>query len=90
MKALEIKELMCEINESALSMDGFDDAIVGIVERACSPPILLYDWQKCIDILQSDGIEFCDAEEYLSFNCLNAWMGENTPAFTNIYSENSA
>lgn len=69
-------------------MDGFDEAIVGIVERFGQEPLFLYDWQKCISILVRSGCESPEeAEEYLDFNCLGAWMGENTPAFVNRYGE---
>lgn len=83
-----IIDLMKEINDEALTMDGFHGAIVGIVERFGMPSIFLYDWQKCIDILMQDGMASAEeAEEYLEFNCLGAWLGEGTPAFVNLYGE---
>jgi len=69
-------------------MDNFDNAVVGIVERFGMNSVLLYDWQKCIDILIAKGCaDREEAEEYLSFNCLGAWMGDGTPAFTNMHGE---
>jgi len=88
MKPEEIIELMTELNDEALTMDGFHEAIIGIVERFGMPPIFLYDWQKCVDILIKGGCENVEeAEEYLQFNCLGAWMGDGTPAFTNMSGE---
>lgn len=88
MKPEEIIELMTELNEEALTMDGFHDAIIGIVDRFGMSSIFLYDWQKCIDILIKGGCKDAEeAEEYLHFNCLGAWMGDGTPAFTNMSGE---
>jgi len=84
----DVLEIMEEVNPEALKMDGFDEAIIGITERFGQEPLLLYDWQKCIDILIQGGCESPEeAEEYLEFNCIGAWMGENTPAFVNRYGE---
>ena len=79
-----IIELMEEINDEALIMDNFNAAIIGIVERFGMQPIFLYDWQKCVDILtDGDAMSREEAEEYLDFNCIGAWMGDGTPAFAN-------
>jgi len=84
----EIRELMEEVNDEALNMDGFEQAVVGIMERFGISPVFLYNWQKCIDILIESGCENREeAEEYLHFNCLGAWMGDGTPSFTNMYGE---
>lgn len=88
MKPKDIIELIEEINEKALTMDGFDDAIIGIVDRYGMESVLLYDWQKCIKILIDGGCEDAEeAEEYLHFNCLGAWLGDGTPAFANMSCE---
>jgi hypothetical protein len=80
--AQDIRELMEEVNGEALNMDGFEEAVMGIVERFGMNPVFLYDWQKCISILIAGGCEDAEeAEEYLHFNCLGAWVGEGTPAF---------
>jgi len=34
-----------------LFADGFDDAILGFVERFGAPPVVLYNRDKCIEIL---------------------------------------
>jgi len=61
-----------------LTMDGFDDAIVGIASRCGQPDLVVYDREKCIEILMRDMPED-DAREYFEFNCEGAWMGELTP-----------
>ena len=67
-------------DDKILTMDGFDDAFVGIGSQHSRPPIAVYDRQKCIEILvQRDALSYEDAEEYFDFNCAGAWVGEQTP-----------
>mgnify|MGYP001009893774 FL=1 len=68
--------------ESVLLADGFDDAAIGVVERCGQPPIVVYDYEKCADILvDRDGMLLEEAEEYLDFNSVCAWAGEGTPGW---------
>ena len=74
------RELIAEINEEMLFADGFDDALVGYIERAGMPSIACYDKYKCVDILAED-MDFEEALEYFYFNVLGSYVGENTPCF---------
>ena len=74
------RELIAEINEDMLFADGFDDALIGYIERAGMPSIACYDKYKCVDILAKD-MSFEDALEYFYFNVLGSYVGENTPCF---------
>lgn len=74
------KLLSAEINEDMLFADGFDDALIGYMERAGMPSIACYDKFKCIEIL-ADDMSYEDASEYFYFNVLGAYVGENTPCF---------
>ena len=74
------KELIAEINEDMLFADGFDDALVGYIERAGMSSIACYDKYKCVEILAED-MSYDDAFEYFYFNVLGAYVGENTPCF---------
>ena len=74
------RELIAEINEEMLFADGFDDALVGYIERAGMPSIACYDKYKCVDILAED-MTYEEALEYFYFNVLGAYVGENTPCF---------
>ena len=74
------RELIAEINEDMLFADGFDDALVGYIERAGSPSIACYDKDKCIDILSND-MSYEEALEYFYFNVVGAYVGDNTPCF---------
>lgn len=74
------KELEIE-NPDALLADGFDDALIGIGGRMGSVAVAVYDHDKCIDILQQQGMYFDEAVEYFEFNVVGSWFGENTPIF---------
>lgn len=72
-----------------LFADGFDDAIVGFIARCGQPVVVVYDREKCIEILMScldempkamgTGHEI--AEEYFSLNVEGSWVGPRTPAY---------
>ena len=81
-----MKDYMAEYNEDMLFADGFDDALVGIVERTNLPTIACYDKDKCIEILMKDMTSF-EAEEYFYYNVVGAYFGENTPCFLTIINE---
>jgi hypothetical protein len=69
-------------NPDALLADGFEDAIVGVAERCSRPTLVVYDAERCIEILvERDGMDPEEAREFFEFNTLGAWMGENTPLF---------
>ena len=77
----EIRHAVAECNPEALLADGFEDALLGTVQR-CSQALACYDYDKCVDILMKrDGMTEEDAVAYLDFNTLGAWAGENTPMF---------
>ena len=45
-------------------------------------PLVAYDYEKCISILiDRDDMTREEAEEYMDFNVLGAYMGEGTPVF---------
>jgi len=63
-----------------LQADGFKEAILGIGVRCGQDDILVYDVDKCIEILmQKDNMTFEEASEYLEFNVVGAWLGKGTP-----------
>ena len=37
--------------------DGFDEAIIGIAERCARSPFVVYDAERCIDILVGLGVD---------------------------------
>ena len=58
----------------------FDEAVIGICERAGGLRVVAYDRSRVVDILARD-MEREDAEEWFEFNTIGAWMGEGTPVF---------
>lgn len=69
-----------ELKSEHASWDGFDDAILGIAERCSQEAVLLYDYESMIDVLMHrDGLNRENAEEYLQFNVIGAWIGDQTP-----------
>ena len=63
-----------------LRADGFNDAIIGVAQRAGGIDVIAYDEAKCIEILAKD-MGYEDAREYFEFNVLGAYMGKETPIF---------
>ena len=41
--------------ECALTADGFDKAKIGVLRRASQQDIVVYDYQRCVDILKARG-----------------------------------
>ena len=62
-----------------LTLDGFDEAILGVVERI-DLLVVCYDRNKIIQILKRDMNEE-QAWEYYEYNILGAYMGESTPVY---------
>lgn len=72
---------LAELYPEALLADGFEAAMIGMTVNHHHPNVVVYDYQKCVDILVSQGMTAEDAEEYLSFNTLGAYVGKNGPLF---------
>jgi hypothetical protein len=78
----DLREWIAAHNEEALLADGFEAAIIGVAERCSQPDLVVYDAEKCIDILmERDGMSYDEAAEFFHFNTLGAWVGEHTPLF---------
>ena len=68
--------------ESALTMDGYDDCAIGILERFGMEPIVLYDRERVIQKLMDEGAStYEDALDFYLYNQLGGWRGESTPGF---------
>jgi intein/homing endonuclease len=64
-----------------MTADGFDEAILGVVQRMGESAIC-YDEDKVIEILMDrDEMTYEEAVEYFDFNIAGAWVGEFTPFF---------
>ena len=73
-----------ESNE-LMTMDGYDDCIVGIGYRYGSEPYVVYDTNKIIDKLMKDGMSYHEATEFHEFNQSCAYVGPNTPGFIELF-----
>ena len=63
-----------------LKWDGFDNAIIGVGERNNTDSMIVYDYDKMVKILVTrDDMSYEEAEEYIDFNIVGAWIGDTTP-----------
>lgn len=65
-----------------LQADGFEDALIGIGMKKGSEDSLVYDYEKCVEILiERDGMSHEEAIEWMEFNVVDAYVGPTTPIF---------
>jgi hypothetical protein len=65
-----------------LKADGFDDAVIGIELKNYR---LVYDINKMIETLMvRDEMSEDEAIEYIEFNVIGAYVGEQTPLYIQI------
>jgi|TARA_R110000765_G_C18807588_1_gene594308 hypothetical protein len=68
--------------EGAPTMCGFDDCVVGVLERFGMECIVIYDKEKVIEKLMAGGIPtYEEALEFYEYNQLGSWYGDLTPGF---------
>jgi len=63
-----------------LSEPEYDEAIIGVVERAAGAPVIAYDTQKILNILERT-MPMEDAQDYFDYNIVGSYMGDKTPVF---------
>lgn len=62
-----------------LLFDGLDNALIGHTYRK-GEFIAVYDYEKMVEIFMKEhGMSEEDAVEWIDFNVLGAWIGEQTP-----------
>ena len=82
------RQYLDEFDDGLLYADGFDEAILGICERAGSSAVVAYDRDKCIEILvERDGMSYEEAVEHFEFKVAGGWVGDNTPVFLTLLAE---
>jgi hypothetical protein len=80
---LNIREELAEIWDQDLlfmSEPEYDQAIIGVMERAGGLPVIAYDTQKILDILERS-MPMEEAQEFFEYNILGAYMGDRTPVY---------
>ena len=67
--------------EKLLFADGFDNCIIGVAYDFGNLRVV-YSIPKMIEALFKDaGMPYDEAMEYLEFNTLHAWVGDQTPIY---------
>jgi hypothetical protein len=81
MNLKDLEELInYETDEEIMLMDGFEEAFIGFSRRCGQPTLATYSFNKMLQVLiNRDNMDVMEAEEYISYNCAGAWMGELTP-----------
>ena len=80
----KIEEIAGFDRDELMLMDGYDDCIVGVVERFGQEPVVCYDKEKVFQSLEADNMTREEAEEYFYFNQMGAWVGDLTPCFLSL------
>ena len=63
-----------------LKWDGFGNAIIGVGERNNTDSMIVYDYDKMVKVLVTrDDMSYEEAEEYIDYNVIGAWIGDTTP-----------
>ena len=73
---------MSDEEDQLVKLDGLDEAIVGQVTRCGGMAALCYSRAMIIAILmERDGMDEEEADEFFEFNIAGLWAGEGTPVF---------
>jgi hypothetical protein len=84
----EIRETLAELNPDALMAEGLEAACIGYTVNHHHAHVAVYDIDACIDVLvERDGMTSAEADEFLSFNTLDAFVGENGPLFIRMFND---
>lgn len=71
-----------EFAEGAVLLEGFDDAIVGIVEEFGNDRRVVYSKEKILNILmERDKMSEEESLEYYDFNILGMYVSDQNPLF---------
>jgi hypothetical protein len=79
---LRTRDYISLIDEDMLFCDGMDAALIGYrIGFGIDKNIAAYDYEKCVQCLVDEGMEYEDAVEFLEYNTLGSYVGEYTPCF---------
>jgi len=74
----ELLESISEFNPEAKLADGFDDSILGYDTKGR----VIYSVNSILDTLVNrDGMDYDEAQEYFGFNIECAYVGDYTPIY---------
>lgn len=81
-------DYMSELNPDAIFPKGFENAIIGFIEKSDAPPTFCFSRTKCIQIIkQNSDMSTSEAEEYFDYNVLGSSFDDNAPCFLTIINE---
>jgi hypothetical protein len=76
------RDIIDEIAEGAILLDGFEHCIVGITEEFGGNIRILYSTKKIIDSLVQDSeMTLDEAWDYYNYNVIGGYFGEQNPIF---------
>jgi len=76
----EALERLMDVYPGLARKDGYDDCILGVVDRCGLEPFLLYDKEAVLAKLgETEGLTYEEASEFHDYN--QAWVGDATPGF---------
>jgi len=71
--------------EGAILLDGLEGAIIGITEEFGNGPRILYSKEKILLILmERDGMDSLEAEEFYYYNIVGLYAGEQNAIFLDV------
>jgi len=82
--ATMIEEISEEIPE-ALFADGLEEAILGVAQVFGKEGVVAYEYEACLEVFMAGGMTYDEAEEWMSFNVMGAYVGEYTPIFVRTF-----
>tara|TARA_R110002094_G_scaffold24477_1_gene36734 strand:- start:3 stop:281 length:279 start_codon:yes stop_codon:yes gene_type:complete len=78
------------INPAALTADGLDAAIIGYGSQHGTDPVVIYDYDTCVEIFMKDNDwDYDGAIEWMEFNVVGSYVGTGTPIFMMRGEENN-
>lgn len=75
----ELRQYEEESNEPLLA-DGFDEALIGFGVQF-NQRVAIYDYARCLDVLEKGGMTNSEAIDYMEYNVVGAYVGRRTPIF---------
>ena len=65
----------------------FEEALIGYGRKKGSQDSLVYDYDKCLQILMKKGMTDEEAIEWMEYNVVDAYVGPKTPIFVHTDKE---
>ncbi len=70
--------------EELITVDGYDEAFLGIAEGFGGTMVAVYDYNMCIQILMKNDMSYEEAVEFFQFNTLGAYHADSQPIYLHM------